>query len=282
MKSIKECRTENVAKHLAKIYEYIKPIKSESVPIAEVDITTNSVEINFSKDDPVSHYIVTNMFETVADVYKELNEIRSQTGAEIEVYITEAGIHFDSRKNNWAFSNCVSKTYINKAIDMVKPIQNTIDIAIKKVILNEDSSMCDKTRKMSNWAVTERDLTIFERWLKGDSVRTIAFDEHVSTQRIYQIITNVRLFRGDDIYKDPYDLRYLQSISPRIRNFLVKRGVKNIKELTVWVKHNRLTDIPGVGETIEMKILIQLNDFIRKKHEEEQTKDDDFPMNKPE
>lgn len=132
--------------------------------------------------------------------------------------------------------------------------------------------MCDKTREMGNWTVTDHDLEVFERWMKGDSARMIAMDEYVSTQRIYQIITKVRLFRGDEVYKDPYDLRYLQSITPRTRKFLVKRGAKNIKELTEWVKHNRLTDIPGVGDTIEQKILIQLHDFMRQRREEEQNK----------
>lgn len=132
--------------------------------------------------------------------------------------------------------------------------------------------MCNKTREMCNWTVTERDLAIFERWMKGDSAHMIAMDEYVSTQRIYQIITKVRLFRGDEVYKDPYDLRYLQSITPRTRKFLVKREAKNIKELTEWVKRNRLTDIPGVGDTIEQKILIQLHDFMRQRREEEQNK----------
>lgn len=132
--------------------------------------------------------------------------------------------------------------------------------------------MCDKTREMGNWTVTDHDLEVFERWMKGDSARMIAMDEYVSTQRIYQIITKVRLFRGDEVYKDQYDLRYLQSITPRTRKFLVKRGAKNIKELTEWVKHNRLTDIPGVGDTIEQKILIQLHDFMHQRREEEQNK----------
>lgn len=132
--------------------------------------------------------------------------------------------------------------------------------------------MCDKTREMGNWTVTYHDLDVFERWMKGDSVRMIAMDEYVSTQRIYQIITKVRLFRGDAVYKDPYDLRYLQSITPRTRKFLVKRGAKNIKELSGWVKYNRLTSIPGIGDTIERKILVQLDDFMRQRREEEQNK----------
>ena len=133
--------------------------------------------------------------------------------------------------------------------------------------------MCDKTRKMCNWTITERDMAIFKRWHNGDSVRMIAMDECVSTQRIYEIITKVRLFRGEEVYKDPYDLRYLQSITPRTRKFLVKRGAKDLNELTEWVKHNRLTTIPGVGDTIEKKILIQLNDFMRQRREEELNKE---------
>lgn len=132
--------------------------------------------------------------------------------------------------------------------------------------------MCDKTKKMCNWTITERDMTIFKRWQDGDGVRMIAMDECVSTQRICDIITKVRLFRGEEVYKDPYDLRYLQSITPRTRKFLVKRGAKDIKELSVWVKNNRLTTIPGVGETIERKILIQLDDFMRQRRKEEQDK----------
>lgn len=133
--------------------------------------------------------------------------------------------------------------------------------------------MCDKTREMGNWTVTDHDLDVFERWMKGDSARMTAMYEYVSTQRIYQIITKVRLFRGDAVYKDPYDLRYLQSITPRTRKFLVKRGAKNIKELSGWVKYNRLTSIPGIGDTIERKILIQLDDFMRQRREEEQYKE---------
>ena len=129
--------------------------------------------------------------------------------------------------------------------------------------------MFDKTRKMSDWTITEHDLEVFERWFKGDSVRMIAMDEYVSTQRIYQIVTKVRLYRGDDIYADPYDLRYLQSITPRTRKFLVKRGAKDLKELQVWVKYNRLNTIPSVGDTIEKKILIQLHDFMSQKQDEQ-------------
>ena len=129
-----------------------------------------------------------------------------------------------------------------------------------------------KEVKMKYLTINERDLAVFKRWQNGDSVSTIARDEHVSMQQIYNIVNKVRVFHGEEVYKDPYDLRYLQSITPRTRKFLVKRGAKDLNELTEWVKHNRLTDIPGVGEIIERKILIQLDDFMRQRREEEKNK----------
>ena len=130
--------------------------------------------------------------------------------------------------------------------------------------------MCDKMRKISNWTITERDLDIFLRWLKGEKPREIATEEHISRQRVYNIIAKVRLFRGEEVYEDPYDLRYLQSITPRVRKILLRRGVNNIKELAEWVKHNRLISISGIGDIKEKKILIQLDDFMRQRRKEEQ------------
>ena len=130
--------------------------------------------------------------------------------------------------------------------------------------------MCDKTRNISNWTITEHDLDIFLRWLKGDKPREIAEDEHISRQRVYNIINKVRLFRGEAVYEDPYDLRYLQSITPRVRKILLRRGVNNIKGLAEWVKHNRLISISGIGDIKEKKILIQLDDFMRQRRKEEQ------------
>ena len=125
---------------------------------------------------------------------------------------------------------------------------------------------------MKYLTINERDLAIFERWQNGDSVSTIARDEHVSVQRIYKIVNKVRAFRDEDIYKDPYDIRYLHSISPRIRKILAVKGVNNIKELTEWIKHNRLINIPGVGNLKEKKILIQLDYFMRHRQEEKDKK----------
>ena len=122
---------------------------------------------------------------------------------------------------------------------------------------------------MKYLTINERDLAIFKRWQNGDSVSTIARDEHVSMQRVYNIVNKVRLFHGEEVYKDPYDLRYLQSISPKIRKILAGKGVNSIKELTEWVKHNRLINLPGVGNLKEKEILIQLDYFMRQRHKDE-------------
>ena len=122
---------------------------------------------------------------------------------------------------------------------------------------------------MKYLTINERDLAVFKRWQNGDSVSTIARDEHVSIQQVYNVVNKVRAFRDEDVYKDPYDLRYLQSISPRIRKILAGKGVNNIKELTEWVKHNRLINLPGVGNLKEKEILIQLDYFMRQRHKNE-------------
>ena len=122
---------------------------------------------------------------------------------------------------------------------------------------------------MKYLTINERDLAVFKRWQNGDSVSMIARDEHISMQQVYNIVNKVRVFRDEDVYKDPYDLRYLQSISPRIRKILAGKGVNNIKELTEWVKHNRLINLPGVGNLKEKEILIQLDYFMRQRHKDE-------------
>ena len=126
-----------------------------------------------------------------------------------------------------------------------------------------------KEVKMKYLTINERDLAVFKRWQNGDSVSTIARDEHVSMQRVYNIVNKVRLLHGEEVYKDPYDLRYLQSISPKIRKILAGKGVNSIKELTEWVKHNRLINLPGVGNLKEKEILIQRDYFMRQRHEDE-------------
>lgn len=130
--------------------------------------------------------------------------------------------------------------------------------------------MCDKIRKINNFGITEHDMHIFLRYLNGVKPSEIAIDEHISRQRVYNIIAKVRLFRGEEIYKDPYDLRYLQAITPKMRKILINKGAKDIKELAEWVKHNRLISIYGIGDIKEKKILIQLDYFMRQRRKEEQ------------
>ena len=130
--------------------------------------------------------------------------------------------------------------------------------------------MCDKTRKINNFGITEHDMHIFLSYLNGVKPSEIAIDEHISRQRVYNIIAKVRLVRGEEIYKDPYDLRYLQAITPKMRKILINKGAKDIKELAEWVKHNRLISISGIGDLKEKKILIQLDDFMRQRRKEEQ------------
>lgn len=130
--------------------------------------------------------------------------------------------------------------------------------------------MCDKIRKINNFGITEHDMHIFLLYLNGVKPSEIAIDEHISRQRVYNIIDKVRLFRGEEIYKDPYDLRYLQAITPKMRKILINKGAKDIKELAEWVKHNRLISIHGIGDLKEKKILIQLDDFMRQRRKEDQ------------
>ena len=73
------------------------------------------------------------MFDNVAAVFKDLNAIKSETGVEIEVYMTAVGIHFESSKDSLVFSISVTKSDLDDVVDVATPIQKTIDIAIKKV-----------------------------------------------------------------------------------------------------------------------------------------------------
>lgn len=118
--------------------------------------------------------------------------------------------------------------------------------------------MCDK----ETWGINDEYLKIYERYQNGESIRMIAMDNYVSTQWIYDIIKKVRLYKGEEVFKDPYDLRYLADVTPRTRKLLAKKGVKNVRDLGVWIKTNRLIEIPGIGEAIENRLLVQYNEFL--------------------
>lgn len=117
-------------------------------------------------------------------------------------------------------------------------------------------------RDKEAWGIKDEYLKIYERYQNGESIRMIAMDNYVSTQWIYDIIKKVRLYKGEEVYKDPYDLRYLPDITPRSKKLLIKRGVKNIRDLGNWIKTNRLIEIPGIGEGIENRLLRQYNEFL--------------------
>jgi hypothetical protein len=130
----KEFSTDCVTKDISDIYAYINEINTKTLMKASIEITTVRATVNFSKDDSVAHDIVTNMFDNVSAVFKDLNAIKSETGVELEVYMTAVGIHFESSKNNLVFSISVTKSDLDNVTDVATPIQKTIDIAIKKVI----------------------------------------------------------------------------------------------------------------------------------------------------
>lgn len=125
--------TECVANDISDIYAYINKIETNSLLKANIEVTTDSVSVSFSKDDPVEHDIVSNVFDSVRAIYKGLNNIKSETGVETGVAITGLGIHFDSVKDKLGFSISVEKKELDNAADMRIHIKNTIDIAIKRV-----------------------------------------------------------------------------------------------------------------------------------------------------
>lgn len=129
----KGCSTDCVAKDISDIYAYINEIETKSQLKANIEVTTDGASVSFPKDDPVEHDIVNNVFDSVRAVYKGLNNIKSETGVKTGVVITGLGIHFDSVKDKLGFSISVEKKELDNAADMRMPINNTIDIAIKKV-----------------------------------------------------------------------------------------------------------------------------------------------------
>lgn len=117
-------------------------------------------------------------------------------------------------------------------------------------------------RDKEAWGIKDEYLKIYERYQNGESIRMIAMDNYVSTQWIYDIIKKVKLYKGEEVFKDPYDLRYLPDITPRSKKLLIKKGVNNIRDLGEWIRTNRLIEIPGIGEAIENRLLIQYNEFV--------------------
>ena len=71
--------------------------------------------------------------EAFAKVYAKLNSIREETGVKIEAAITTDGMNIKSSKDNLVYRIIIPKRELDASVDITIPIENTIDIAIKKV-----------------------------------------------------------------------------------------------------------------------------------------------------
>lgn len=71
--------------------------------------------------------------EAFAKVYAKLNSIQETNGVKIEATITTDGINIESYKDNLVYRIIIPKRELDESVDMTIPIENTIDIAIKKV-----------------------------------------------------------------------------------------------------------------------------------------------------
>ena len=71
--------------------------------------------------------------EAFAKVYAKLNELQEKTGVKIAAAITTDGIDIKSSKDNIVYRIIIPKRELDEVVDITIPIENTIDIAIKKV-----------------------------------------------------------------------------------------------------------------------------------------------------
>lgn len=71
--------------------------------------------------------------EAFAKVYAKLNSIQEKTGVKIAATITTDGINIESSKDNLVYRIIIPKRELDAIVDMTIPIENKIDIAIKKV-----------------------------------------------------------------------------------------------------------------------------------------------------
>lgn len=71
--------------------------------------------------------------EAFAKAYAKLNELQEKTGVKIAAAITTDGIDIKSSKDNIVYRIIIPKRELDEVVDITIPIENTIDIAIKKV-----------------------------------------------------------------------------------------------------------------------------------------------------
>nr|DAG63482.1 MAG TPA: hypothetical protein [Caudoviricetes sp.] len=71
--------------------------------------------------------------EAFAKVYAKLHELQDKTGVKMSVQITTSGIDIKSSKNTIVYRIIVPKRELDESVDIVNPIENAIDVAIKEV-----------------------------------------------------------------------------------------------------------------------------------------------------
>lgn len=72
--------------------------------------------------------------EAFAKVYARLNELQEKTDVKIAAKITTDGIEIEASKDNLVYRIIIPKFALDEAVDITIPIENTLDIAIKKVM----------------------------------------------------------------------------------------------------------------------------------------------------
>ena len=71
--------------------------------------------------------------EAFAKVYAKIHDLQEKTGVKIEATITTDGINIRSCKDNLEYRVVIPKRALDEVVDITIIIENTIDIAIKKV-----------------------------------------------------------------------------------------------------------------------------------------------------
>ena len=72
--------------------------------------------------------------EAFAKVYTKLNSIQEEAGVKIEATITTDGISIESSKDNLVYRIIIPKRELDTSVDITIPIENTLEIAIKKIM----------------------------------------------------------------------------------------------------------------------------------------------------
>lgn len=72
--------------------------------------------------------------EAFAKVYARLNELQEKTDVKIAAKITTDGIEIESYKDNIVYRIIIPKRELDEVVDITIPIENALEVAIKKVM----------------------------------------------------------------------------------------------------------------------------------------------------